>query len=64
MIDDKTATTPKNASIKQYRKAKFKMLERDFCITLTNDEKLHAYSLTTEAALDQFAIGILNKRWG
>lgn len=64
MIDDRTATVPRKVSIKEYRKMKLKMLKRDFCITLTDEEVAHAHTLTTEAALDQFALGILNKRWG
>ena len=63
MIDDRTATTPRNVSIKTYRKAKLIMLERDFCVKLTNEEIEHAKSLTTEASIDQFCLGVLNNRW-
>lgn len=64
MIDDRTATAPQRTmSIKAYRKMKIKMLERDFCIPLTDEEKARANTLTTYAALDQFALGILNNRW-
>ncbi len=53
----------KKVSIPAYRKAKLKMLKRDFCITLTADELAHAETLTTEAQIDQFYVMILNKRW-
>lgn len=63
MIDDKTAAKPRNMSLKSYRKMKLKMLEKDFCIKLTEEEEAHAKTLTTETQLDQFALGILNNRW-
>lgn len=63
MIDDRTAAVPRNMSLKAYRKMKLKMLERDFCINLTDEERARANEMTTEAALDQFCIGILNNRW-
>lgn len=67
MIDygDYTSTSaPKTTNINSYRKAKLKILSRDFCIELTTDEFAHANTLTTIAAIDQFCIGILNNRWG
>ena len=65
MIDDMTTTRPqKTMSIKSYRKMKIKMLEEEFLITLTEEEKEHAKTLTTETELDQFALGIINNRWG
>lgn len=51
-------------SIKEYRKMKLKMLDRDFCINLTDEEIAHAKTLTTEVQIDQFCLGIINKRWG
>jgi hypothetical protein len=53
-----------DTSINAYRKFKLKILKRDFCVTLTEEELAHAETLTTEAQLDQFCMGILNKRWG
>lgn len=55
---------PKKASIKSYCKAKLKILDRDFKINLTDEEIAHAKTLTSETAIDQFCLGILNKRWG
>ena len=63
MIDDRTATVPRKMSLKQYRKMKLKMLKNDFCVDLTDEEVAHAHTLKTEAALDQFCMGILNNRW-
>lgn len=54
----------KKMSIKEYRKMKLKMLKNDFLIKLTDEEIAHAETLTTEVQLDQFALGIINKRWG
>lgn len=64
MIDDRTAAVPRKVSLKEYRKMKIKMLKKDFCINLTDEEIAHANTLKTEAALDQFCLGILNNRWG
>ena len=63
MIDDRTAAVPRNMSLKSYRRMKIKMLERDFCINLTSEERARAETLKTEAAIDQFCMGILNNRW-
>lgn len=63
--DDKTATKPqKTMSLKEYRKMKLKILRRDFRLYLTEEELAHAEALTTEAQIDQFCIGMLDKYWG
>lgn len=59
-----SARIPKHTNIKSYRKAKLKILSRDFCIQLTEDELEHVNNLKTEVAIDQFCLGIINKRWG
>lgn len=64
MLDDRTATKPRNMSLKEYRKMKLKMLRRDFRITLTEKELAHAETLTTEIQIDQFCLGMMNKYWG
>lgn len=64
---DKNGTTtkcPKTNNINTYRKAKLKILKRDFCIDLTDEEVAHANTLTTEIQIDQFCLGIINNRWG
>ena len=63
MLDDRTSTKPRNMSLKAYRKMKLKMLKNDFCIKLTDEELDHAESLKTEIQIDQFCIGVINKRW-
>lgn len=64
MIDDKTATNPqRKTSLRSYRNMKLKMLQRDFRISLTDEEIYHAHTLQTEAAIDQFVISVLNKHW-
>lgn len=50
-------------SIPAYRKAKIKMLEKEFMIPLKDDEKDHINSLQTEAAIDRYARIILQSRW-
>lgn len=64
MYDDRSTTRVHTMSFKQYKKMKLKALKNDFCVTLTEEELKHADTLKTEAAVDQFCIGILNKRWG
>ena len=54
---------PKTANINTYRKAKIKMLQRDFCIKLTEEELKHVNALATEIKIDQFCLGMINKRW-
>lgn len=54
----------KPMSVKSYRKAKLKILDRDFKIKLTEEEINRANSLTTEIQIDQFCMGIINSRWG
>lgn len=62
--DSTTTGAPKTTNINSYRKAKLKILSRDFYINLTADELAHVNTLTTETAIDQFCLGILNNRWG
>lgn len=64
MIDDRSAAGfQRKMSFKSYKKMKLRMLQRDFCIKLTDEELEHANTLTTEAQVDQFCIGVLNNRW-
>lgn len=59
-----SAVPKKTVSLKAYRKQKIKILERDFCIRLTEEEIERINKLTTEIQIDQFCLGIINKRWG
>lgn len=53
----------KNVSIKTYRKQKIKMLEKEFLLSLTPEEKNHINQLETEIAIDRYARTLLLKRW-
>ena len=64
MINDKKRVfNQRKLSIKEYRKMKLKILQRDFRVKLTDEEIAHAETLTTETQIDQFCLGILNQRW-
>ena len=41
-------------TLKSYVKAKIKMLKREFCMHITEEEEAHMYSLTTETAVDRY----------
>ena len=60
MLDDRTATRPRQMSLKEYRKMKLKML-KDFCIHLTPEEIARAHTLKTEIAIDNFCLGHIQK---
>ena len=64
MFDDRESARPeRKMSFSSYKKMKLKMLKRDFCIMLTDEELAHAESLQSEIQVDQFCIKILNSRW-
>lgn len=64
MIDDRTAAGfTRQMSFKTYKKYKLNMLQRDFCIMLTQEELAHYKTLDTEVKVDQFCVTILNDRW-
>lgn len=63
--EDKSGThLHKSMTLKAYRKMKLKILKRDFCVYLTEEELAHADTLTTKTQIDQFCIGMLDKYWG
>ena len=65
MIDDRNAAGfQRQMSFRMYKKMKLTMLQKDFCLPLTEAEVLHFKSLTTEAKIDQFCVTMLNKYWG
>lgn len=53
----------KGTNIKTYRRQKIKMLEKEFMLTLTTEEKNHFNELETEAAIDRYARTLLSKHW-
>lgn len=50
-----------NKSLPAYKKWKLKMLEKDFCIKVSPEEKEHINSLKTEMAVDRYAHKLLDK---
>jgi hypothetical protein len=52
-----------NRPVSAYRKYKLKILKRDFCIRISDEERMHAESLQTETQIDQFFISMINKYW-
>ena len=52
-------------SPEQYIKAKLKILtdHRSFCITPTDEEIEHLYTLKTQLQIDNAIISIINRRW-
>lgn len=50
-------------SVDAYRKYKMRMLNRDFCIGLTEEEVEHFNSLQTEDTIDRYFRTLLNDRW-
>lgn len=54
---------PQNASLEKYCEAKLEILGRDFKITLTEEEIAYAHTLKTEIQIEQFCLGIIDKRW-
>lgn len=60
MLDDRNATKPRNMSFKTYKKMKYTMLT-DFQICISEEEKQHFDSLTTEVAVDNFCIDMIKK---
>ena len=63
MTNGQTSSIHKSVSLRQYKKEKIQMLQRDFCIKLSEEDIAHANTLTTEVQLDKWALGILNREW-
>lgn len=43
------------SNVKRYADLKIEMLEKDFCMRLTNEEKEHFYSLESASDVDHYA---------
>ena len=63
-MDAPVAGIVKNTSLDTYRKAKLKMMKRDFKIELTDEEIAYANTLTTEVKIDQFCLSVIERHWG
>lgn len=53
----------KGTNIKNYRVQKIKMLEKEFMLKLTPEEKSHFSTLETEGAIDRYARTLLKQHW-
>ena len=54
---------PMTTNINAYRKARMKMLERDFHIYLTEAEIDHMNEMTSEIAIDNFYISLIQNHY-
>ena len=64
MIDDRNSVRPqRKMTFRMYKQMKKKMLIRDFCICLTQEESDYFDSLKTEIKVDQFCIDMFNKKF-
>lgn len=61
MLDDRTATKPRNMTLKAYKKMKIRTL-KDFCIMLTPEQIKYVNSLPTEIAVDQYCISAIDQK--
>ena len=59
----KTDLTAAGVPISKYRIAKIKLLQKDFKIDVTEEERLHLETLETEMAVDRYCRTILKNRW-
>lgn len=58
-----SALTSWDAPISEYRKAKLKLLHRDFKIDVTTEEENHLNSLESEIAIDRYCRTIISNHW-
>lgn len=61
--DRKQVYTDRCQTLDDYRKVRIDIIENDFMITLTDEEKEHLNSLTTETAIDNAIRAMCKKRW-
>lgn len=54
--------TPRHKSLKDYIDDKINMLENEFYLKLTDEEKAHFYDIRTEEAVDQYAHRLLRDK--
>ena len=57
------ALTSYTAPLSEYRKAKIRLLKRDFNIDVTEDEEAHVNGLESEIAIDRYCRKIINNHW-
>lgn len=56
-------TRARKMSLSQYKKRKIKMLENDFYVILTAEEKEHINQLTSETEIDRYVRACMGRRW-
>lgn len=54
---------PAATDLDGYRKARIKMLKRDFHIYLTKEQKAHMNELKTEVAIDNFYVTMIRTHY-
>ena len=58
-----SALTSYDAPISEYRKAKIKLLKKEFLIDVTAEEENHVNELESEIAIDRYCRKIINNHW-
>ena len=58
-----SALTSWEAPISEYRKAKLNLLQEEFLINVTAEEKNHLNTLETEISIDRYARKIISNHW-
>lgn len=53
----------RNVSLPQYKANKIKILQRDFCMHLTDKEIEHLNALLSETEVDRYIRELMHKRW-
>lgn len=59
----KTDLTAVGVPISKYRAAKIKLLQKDFRVNVTEEERAHIETLESEIAVDRYCRTILKNRW-
>jgi hypothetical protein len=52
-----------NAPISEYRKAKLKLLRKEFRIDVTDEEENHLNTLETQFSVDRYCRTIIDNHW-
>lgn len=63
MFDDYTGNPKWKGNPKKYLEAKLRILKRDFRITPTESEMKHLETLSTQTAIDNGILQIIDNRW-
>ncbi len=46
-------------TLKQYKKEKIKLLTREFCVPMSDEQKEHLNALETEISIDNYALQLI-----